>query len=304
MCSFISQPEQRAALPRVIVTQKHLDYALENIGLESFGSDDRAGLSHTLHRISALRNRQGNIIGLTMRVGRALIGIASMIADILKSNLSILILGEPGSGKTSLVRDIARWLAHTQNVCHTSIGEARRMIITSLEAQAKIMVRSVQNYTPEVMVVDEIGRNTEVSAVATVKARGVRMIASAHGSFKALHQNTQLKGLLGNFTQVILEKGVPKLERTGDPIFSVFIETSRASYYTWTIIKNVSAAVDSIMIGVPFEAECRTRIDAKSYGRTFIQYNRSSRLFKHDSSACICDQDYMIKGAATNKPKQ
>jgi hypothetical protein len=106
VAAYTSQPDQRAALPRVVVTQEHLNYALENIGLETFGSDDRAGLSHTLHRISALRSRQGNIIGLTMRVGRALIGIASMIADILKSNQSILILGEPGSGMQQLHRVI------------------------------------------------------------------------------------------------------------------------------------------------------------------------------------------------------
>jgi hypothetical protein len=102
VAAYTSQPDQRAALARVVVTQEHLDYALENIGLEAFGSDDRAGLSHTLHRISALRNRQGSIIGLTMRVGRALVGIASMIADILKTNQSILILGEPGSGMQQL----------------------------------------------------------------------------------------------------------------------------------------------------------------------------------------------------------
>jgi hypothetical protein len=102
VAAYISQPDQRAALHRVIITQEHLDYAFKNTGLETFGSDDRAGLSHTLHRISAFRNRQGNIIGLTMRVGRALIGIASMIADILRSNRSILILGEPGSGTQQL----------------------------------------------------------------------------------------------------------------------------------------------------------------------------------------------------------
>eukprot|EP00953_Heterococcus_sp_UTEX-ZZ885_P003205 2256-Heterococcus_DN1.PRE.1 len=215
IAAYLSQPDQRADLPPVIVTQEYMAYTVNRIGAGAFGADDRAGLSSTLHRVSALRNRQGVIIGLTMRVGRALAGIAGMIQDVvLKTNKSILILGEPGSGKTSLVRDVARLLAETQNVCiidtsneiggegdvpHRSIGKARRVMIPSLEAQATHMVRCVQNHTPQVMVVDEIGRSAEVAAVSTVKARGVRMVASAHGSFRELYQNAQLKGLLGSF---------------------------------------------------------------------------------------------------------
>jgi hypothetical protein len=118
VAAYTSQPDQRAALTRVIVTQEHLDYALDCIGLEAFGSDDRAGLSHTLHRISALRNRQGNIIGLTMRVGRALTGIAAMISDILRTNQSILILGEPGSGELQPVNKPESTIASNCRIWH------------------------------------------------------------------------------------------------------------------------------------------------------------------------------------------
>ena len=172
---------------------------VEGLGKFGFGADNRAGLERQLHRISAIRNRHQKIIGLTMRVGRHVTGNATMISDLLfaDSTRSILFLGEPGSGKTTVVREATRILAERTNVCivdtsneiagdgdvpHPCVGFARRMMVESLDEQASVMIECVQNHTPEAMVIDEIGRPTEVEAARTCKQRGVRLIASAHNA--------------------------------------------------------------------------------------------------------------------------
>ncbi|OQS04341.1 hypothetical protein THRCLA_03412, partial [Thraustotheca clavata] len=177
-----------------ITSQEDLDGIIEKVG--GFGTDNRAGLERQLHRISAIRNRTGGIMGLTIRVGRYIEGNASLIADILADqDKNILFLGEPGCGKTTIVREVARQLANSHNVCivdtsneiagdgdipHPCVGLSRRLMVPSLDQQARVMVECVQNHTPEIMVIDEIGRPNEVEAARTCKQRGVRMIASAH----------------------------------------------------------------------------------------------------------------------------
>ena len=168
--------------------------------LGDFGNDNRAGLERQLHRISCIRSRSEDILGLTLRVGRHVTGNADMIADLLLgTDKSILFLGEPGCGKTTIVRGATELLAREKNVCivdtsneiagdgaipHSCVGYARRMMVKSLNDQANVMVECVQNHTPEVMVIDEIGRPLEVDAAMTCKQRGVRMIASAHGDLR------------------------------------------------------------------------------------------------------------------------
>jgi stage III sporulation protein SpoIIIAA len=162
-----------------------------------FGSDNRAGLERQLHRIAAIRNRNNDIIGLTMRVGRHVSGNAYIISDLLYGypTESILFLGEPGSGKTTVVREVTRLLAEQYNVCivntsneiagdgdipHPCVGHAHRMMVPTLDQQSQVMIECVQNHTPEIIVIDEIGRSNEVEAARTFKKRGVRLIASAH----------------------------------------------------------------------------------------------------------------------------
>ena len=175
---------------------------------DKFGPDNRAGIDGSLHRISCMRSKTKAIYSLTYRVGRAVIGNSNLIQDILgadKQNLethSILILGPPGSGKTSIIRDIARILSDamknvvvvdtSNEICgdglkrHFSVGMARRMMVPTLDDQASILIEAVQNHTPDVIICDEIGRKEEVVSAQTVKERGVRCIASAHGSLRSL----------------------------------------------------------------------------------------------------------------------
>jgi stage III sporulation protein SpoIIIAA len=260
---------------------------LEELG--GFGSDNRAGLEQQLHRISGMRNRYGDVIGLTMRVGRHVSGNADMISDLLfGDDRSILFLGEPGSGKTTIVREATRLLAMESNVCivdtsneiagdgdvpHPCIGLARRMMVPSLDDQADVMVECVQNHTPEIMVIDEIGRSAEVEAARTCKQRGVRMIASAHGDLRKLVKNKQIRSLVGGVESVTLGDAAAategkkhggglqktKAERAGPPTFDIIVELRRGEQHEWRIILDAGKAVDAILEGQQFSAQRRTR---------------------------------------------
>ena len=189
-----------------------------------FGMDNRAGIDGSLHRISAMRSKNGEAYGLTYRVGRSVKGNTGLIKDILQNpNLSILIMGSPGSGKTTVIREIAKQLSAAEDnvvvvdtsneICgdgivpHTSVGMARRMMVPNLDMQASVLIEAVQNHTPDVIICDEIGRKAEVEAMQTVKERGVRCVASAHGNLRSLVANKQLDGLIGGIETVTVGDG-------------------------------------------------------------------------------------------------
>ena len=271
-----------------IVTEEDINFVTTKLG--KFGSDNRAGLEKQLHRISAIRNRSNDIIGLTMRVGRHVSGNAYIITDLLfcHPNSSILFLGEPGSGKTTVIREVARLLAETNNVCivdtsneiagdgdipHPCVGLARRMMVQNADMQSNVMVECVQNHTPDVMVIDEIGRTSEVEAARTCKNRGVRLIASAHGDLRQLVKNPKLRGLMGGIDRVTVsdeearkraryQYGQPlqktKSERAGPPTFEMIVELKRGAHHEWTIIMNAADAVDKILDGSKYPVQRRT----------------------------------------------
>ncbi|KAG7338537.1 single-stranded nucleic acid binding R3H domain containing protein [Nitzschia inconspicua] len=276
-----------------LVQPTDVDSIVEKVG--SFGFDNRAGLERQLHRISAIRNRQDDIIGLTLRVGRHVSGNADMIADLLFADTtqSTLFMGDPGSGKTTVVREVTKQLAEQFNVCivdtsneiagdgdvpHPCVGYARRMMVPSLDRQSSVMIECVQNHTPEVMVIDEIGRPNEVEAARTCKQRGVRLIASAHGDLRKLVKNPKIRGLVGGVETVTLgdmaaraeskkkgggdsSGGLQKLkaQRGGPPTFDIIVELRRGEQHVWRIITDVGTAVDKILDGQEFEAQRRTR---------------------------------------------
>jgi stage III sporulation protein SpoIIIAA len=251
----------------------------------SFGPDNRAGLDGSLHRISAMRNLNDEVYGLTMRIGRSVSGSVERIHDLLlgRSCGSILVLGAPGSGKTTVVRDAAATLsAHgtavvivdTSNeiagdgdVPHASVGLARRMMVPDLAAQARVMIECVQNHTPDVMIIDEIGRAQEVAAASTVKQRGVRLVASAHGDLRSLVKNAQLRGLVGGVETVTLGDEAAKqnggsktkAQRAGPPVFDTVVELRVGEFNSWQIVHDVGNAVDCILDGKQFKCQRRIR---------------------------------------------
>ncbi|KAG9415755.1 Uncharacterized protein ycf45 [Aphanomyces cochlioides] len=264
-----------------VVTSQDLDAIVANVG--GFGSDNRAGLEGQLHRVSAVRNRRKEIVGLTLRVGRHIPGLSALILDILHSDANVLFLGEPGCGKTTIVRDVARELSQSSTVCivdtsneiagdgdvpHPCVGMARRIMVPSLDAQSSVMVECVQNHTPEVIVIDEIGRASEVEAARTCKQRGVRIIASAHGNLRKLLKNKPLRGLVGGVESVVVGDAMAQklgnfqktiAQRGGEPVFDVVIELEKRQYNSWCVVTNVAKAVDAILEGKKYQATVRTR---------------------------------------------
>jgi stage III sporulation protein SpoIIIAA len=243
------------------------------------GPDSRAGLPQSLHRISFMYDHSSTPYGVTLRVGRSVRNTGDLILDLLRGGMgrklrSILVLGKPGSGKTSVLRDLTRKLAEENTVLivdtsneiagddmipHPDVGMARRMMVPSVDKQHSVMVEAVQNHTPDALVVDEVGRHQEVLAAKTVVNRGVALLASAHGDLRTLHSNPDLRGLCGDTTAVIKPGGHAVTERTGRPIFDVVVELEPGRYDEWVVVTDVAAAVDAIISGGKYEAERRER---------------------------------------------
>lgn len=252
-------------------------------GLGDFDADNRAGIERTLHRISAIRNRRGAIVGLTLRVGRAVYGTIDIIQDVIESGQSVLILGRPGVGKTTLLREAARILAESRRVVivdtsneiggdgdvpHPAVGRARRMQVKVPTQQHEVMIEAVENHNPEVIVIDEIGRELEALAARTIAERGVQLIGTAHGqSLDNLLQNPTLSDLVGGIEAVTLSdeearrRGTQKtvLERRAPPTFDVLIEIQSRDQFA--VHADVTEAVDSFLRGYPLPAENRTRAE-------------------------------------------
>jgi len=267
--------------PDIIVSDLDIEYVAKRIG--EFGTDNRAGIERTLHRISAIRNRHGKVIGLTCRVGRAVEGTIDMIDDIVRSGKSILILGRPGVGKTTKLREVARVMADevgkrvvivdTSNeiagdgdVPHPGIGSARRMQVRIAAEQHNVMIEAVENHMPEVIVIDEIGTEPEAQASRTIAERGVQLIGTAHGqTLENLMLNPTLADLIGGIQAVTLSdveaqrRGTQKtvLERKAPPTFDVVIEL--IDYDRLAVHNDVQKTVDMILRGLSPRPEVRIR---------------------------------------------
>jgi len=261
------------------VTRAEIDYIDEHVG--EFDADNRAGLERTLHRISAIRNRRTHIVGLTLRVGRAVYGTVDIIQDIVESGKSLLILGRPGVGKTTLLREAARILAESKRVIivdtsneiggdgdvpHPAGGQARRMQVREPMLQHEVMIEAVENHNPEVIVIDEIGRELEAAAARTIAERGVQLIGTAHGqTLDNLLLNPTLSDLVGGIEAVTLSdeearrRGTQKtvLERRSPPTFDVLVEIQQRDRFA--VHMDIAAAVDSLLRGFPLPPEIRWR---------------------------------------------
>jgi stage III sporulation protein SpoIIIAA len=259
------------------ITPVDLQMVVDRVG--DFGQDNRAGIERTLHRISAIRNRKGDVIGLTCRVGRAVYGAIEIIKDIVAEDKSILLLGRPGVGKTTLLREAARLRSELKRVVivdtsneiagdgdipHPAIGRSRRMQVPEPALQHEVMIEAVENHMPEVIIIDEIGRELEAIAARTIAERGVQLIGTAHGNnLENLLMNPTLSDLVGGIESVTLSdeearrRGTQKsvLERRAPPTFDVLIEIKDRQHMV--IHHNVTAAVDAILRDRPLSPEER-----------------------------------------------
>ena len=282
------------------VTFDDLRMVVDRVG--DFGEDNRAGIERTLHRISAIRNRKGEVIGLTCRVGRAVYGAIEIIKDIVAGDHSILLLGRPGVGKTTLLREAARLrgehkrvvivdtsneIAGDGDIPHPAIGRSRRMQVPVPALQHEVMIEAVENHMPEVIIIDEIGREQEAAAARTIAERGVQLIGTAHGnSLENLLMNPTLSDLVGGIESVTLSdeearrRGTQKsvLERRAPPTFDVLIEIKDRQHLV--IHHDVAVAVDAILRGRPQAPEERL-VDAQGQ----LQMRRAE-----DVNSCVPDR--------------
>jgi stage III sporulation protein SpoIIIAA len=272
-------PGRESPLSEVEVSEDDIEYVVRNIG--EFGDDNRAGIERTLHRISCVRNRSGRIVGLTCRVGRAVFGTIRVIEDLVKTGRSTLLLGRPGVGKTTMLREVARVLADdmkkrviivdTSNeiagdgdIPHPAIGRARRMQVPTPNLQHAVMIEAVENHMPEVIVIDEIGTELEAGAARTIAERGVQLVATAHGNeLRNLMMNPTLSDLIGGIQSVTLsdeearrrrtQKSV--LERRAPPTFDVVVEIQ--SWERVAVHRDVASIVDALLRGYDEAPEIR-----------------------------------------------
>ena len=266
------------------VTEADIGWVVDRIG--AFGDDNRAGIERTLHRISAIRNRSGKVVGLTCRIGRAVFGTIDIIRDIVESGQSLLILGRPGIGKTTMLREVARVLADdlgkrvvvvdTSNeiagdgdIPHPGIGDARRMQVRTPTEQHAVMIEAVENHMPEVIVIDEIGTELEAIAARTIAERGVQLVGTAHGNtLDNLMLNPTLSDLIGGIQTVTLgdeearRRGTQKsvLERKAPPTFDVVVEIVERDRVI--VHRSVAETIDAILRGHMVPPESRWRDEA------------------------------------------
>ncbi len=264
-------PDTTVQLDEEPVSDDDIRYVIDRVG--TFGDDNRAGIERTLHRISAIRNRRGKVIGLTCRVGRAVYGTVALIRDVVEQGRSLLILGRPGVGKTTVLREVARVLADdlgkrvvivdTSNeiagdgdVPHPGIGRARRMQVARPAEQHAVMIEAVENHMPEVIIIDEIGTELEALAARTIAERGVQLVGTAHGNtLDNLLLNPTLSDLVGGISSVTLgdeearRRGTQKtvLERKAPPTFDVVVEQQERQRIL--VHADVAAAVDALLRG-------------------------------------------------------
>ena len=256
-------------LSQKIISWKDINHFTKQIS--KFSSENRAGIELTLHRISCIRNRQFLIVGLTCRIGRVVLDSICIIRDLLESEKSVLILGKPGVGKTTIIREMARILsdemrkrvviidtsneiAGDSDIPHFAIGKARRMQVSQSNCQHQVMVEAVENHMPQVIIIDEIGTELEALAACTIAEKGVQLIGTTHGNYlENLIKNPPLSTLIGGIQYVTLSDEEAKrrktqksiLERKAHPTFPLAIEINEQN--SWTIHENVQESIDSLL---------------------------------------------------------
>jgi stage III sporulation protein SpoIIIAA len=323
---FTTGPEY---LSQKIISWQDIDYTTKRIS--KFSNENRAGIERTLHRISCIRNRQFLINGLTCRVGRAVFGTISVVRDLLESEKSILILGKPGVGKTTIIREIARVLADemekrvviidTSNeiagdsdIPHSGIGRARRMQVAKTELQHQVMIEAVENHMPQVIIIDEIGTELEVLAARTIAEKGVQLVGTTHGNcLENLIKNPLLADLIGGIQYVTLSddeakrRGTQKsiLERKAYPAFEMIIEINHQ--HSWTIHEDVKSSVDLLLRGNPMIGQIRQfslteKIKIKSKNINYYPNSLSKNSETLNNSYSLTKKNWILINQ-TNKEK-
>jgi len=330
------RPEGRFSFKSVylseqVVSWQDLEYTTKRLG--NFSNENRAGIERTLHRISCIRNRQGIIIGLSCRIGRCVVGSIDIFRDLLDSDHSLLLLGKPGVGKTTFIREISRILsdeiqkrvviidtaneiAGDSDIPHAGIGRARRMQVARTDSQHDRMIEAIENHMPEVIVVDEIGTERETLAARTIAERGVKLVGTVHGnSLENLIKNPMLSDLIGGIQYVTLSdeearrRGTQKtvLERKFLPAFPIAIELNETKI--WTIHEKVEDSIDRFLQGQESKAqtrlitnEGRMQIYSSFFAKTPV-IGRSPRFSRNNPKDLVGNQPIKTKEKIFTSPR-
>jgi stage III sporulation protein SpoIIIAA len=318
---FLTGPEY---LSQKIISWQDIEYTIKRVS--KFSNENRAGIERTLHRISCIRNRQFLIIGLTCRIGRAIFGTICLARDLLESGKSILILGKPGVGKTTIIREIARVLsdemqkrviiidtsneiAGDSDIPHSAIGRARRMQVAQTNLQHHVMIEAVENHMPQVIIIDEIGTELEALAARTIAEKGVQLVGTTHGHcLENVIKNPPLADLIGGIQYVTLSDDEAKrrqtqksiLERKSYPAFQIVIEINEQNF--WTIHEDVKESVDLLLRGNFSTTQTRTFTHNE---KTVIKYKsmQTNQLFNNSHLVKIPNSSIRTTWVSINQKK-
>ncbi|GJJ71486.1 hypothetical protein EMPS_03836 [Entomortierella parvispora] len=262
-----------------IITRDDIDNIIQNLpgGGPDIKKTNRVMFGQTLHRLAAV-GYDGNINGVTIRLGRRVSGLLPLFEDLIEQK-NILLCGAPNVGKTTALREICKHLAQKRCLCLIDssgeicgdfenkdhiVGAARVFRPHDPDRQYMTLLDCVRNHSADVIAIDELNTKGEVEVCQTIALRSIQMVACVHGNIQDLVFNPMLNKALGGTTQATVSDRVAvdgrKVvnQRSTRPIFDVVINIKRTPMgLDYMFVENVADNVSKIIEGKPIQTRTR-----------------------------------------------